>query len=182
MDGTGSFPVAHTVGLLPTELTGMWGWILLRSSHQGRGSPPAPAPTKQRPAWDNCPIPTQYKPASCGVFEPSIFTPNPTGGQPTPPPTRGGFPPQKVNTCVHPEVPMGVLFQPLCPSLPPSNCVKTGSPTRQTNPAFGSSPPPKVWTAPISSIQRTMPGDTVEAAVYQVWPPPRLPRGLGSQG
>ena len=36
-------------GLLPTELTGMWGWILLRSSHQGRGSPPAPAPTKQRP-------------------------------------------------------------------------------------------------------------------------------------
>ena len=50
VDGTGSYSVAHTVGLLPTELIGMWGWILLRSSHQGRGSPPAPAPTKQRPA------------------------------------------------------------------------------------------------------------------------------------
>ena len=37
------------MALGPTELTGMWGWILLRSPHQGRGSPPAPAPTKQRP-------------------------------------------------------------------------------------------------------------------------------------
>ena len=36
-------------GLLPTELTGMWGWILLRSPHWGRGSAPAPAPTEQRP-------------------------------------------------------------------------------------------------------------------------------------
>ena len=53
MDGAGSYSVAHRAGLLPTELTGMWGWILLRSPHQGRGSPPAPAPTKQRPgrAW-----------------------------------------------------------------------------------------------------------------------------------
>ena len=50
MDGAGSYSVAHTAGLLPTELTGMWGWILLRSPHQGRGSPPAPAPTQQRPA------------------------------------------------------------------------------------------------------------------------------------
>ena len=49
MDGAGSYPVAHRPGLLPTELTGMWGWILLRSPHQGRGSPPAPAPTQQRP-------------------------------------------------------------------------------------------------------------------------------------
>ena len=47
--GTWSYSVAHTVGLLPTELTGMCGWILLRSPHQGRGSPPAPASTKQRP-------------------------------------------------------------------------------------------------------------------------------------
>ena len=31
MDGAGSYSVAHRAGLLPTELTGMWGWILLRS-------------------------------------------------------------------------------------------------------------------------------------------------------
>ena len=49
-DGAGSYSVAHKAGLLPTELTGMWGWILRRSPHRGRGSPPAPAPTKQRPA------------------------------------------------------------------------------------------------------------------------------------
>ena len=47
-----SYSVVHREGLLPTELTGMWGWILLRSPHQGRGSPPAPAPTKQRPGRD----------------------------------------------------------------------------------------------------------------------------------
>ena len=57
MDGAGSYSVAHRAGLLPTELTGVWGWILLRSPHQGRGSPPAPAPTKQRPA---------LRPARCG--------------------------------------------------------------------------------------------------------------------
>ena len=51
MDGAGSYSVAHRAGLLPAELTGMWGWILLRSPHQGRGSPPAPAPTKQKPGW-----------------------------------------------------------------------------------------------------------------------------------
>ena len=49
MDGAGSYSVAHRAGLLPTEPTGMWGWILLRSPHQGRGFTPAPAPTKQRP-------------------------------------------------------------------------------------------------------------------------------------
>ena len=49
MDGAESYSVAHWAGLHPTELTGMWGWILLRSAHRGRGSPPAPAPTKQRP-------------------------------------------------------------------------------------------------------------------------------------
>ena len=53
MDGAGSYSVAHRAGLPPTELTGMWGWILLRSPHQGRGSPPAPAPTQQRPASDS---------------------------------------------------------------------------------------------------------------------------------
>ena len=37
MDGAGSYSVAHLVGLFPTELTSMWGWILLRSPHQGRG-------------------------------------------------------------------------------------------------------------------------------------------------
>ena len=55
MDGAGSYSAARRAGLLPTELTGMWGWILLRSLTRGRGSPPAPAPTKQRPgggvAW-----------------------------------------------------------------------------------------------------------------------------------
>ena len=50
MDGAGSYSVAHGAGLLPIELTGMWGWILLRSPDQSRGSSPAPAPTKQRPA------------------------------------------------------------------------------------------------------------------------------------
>ena len=43
MDGAGSYSVAHRAGLLPTELTGMRGWILLRSAHQGRGSTPVPA-------------------------------------------------------------------------------------------------------------------------------------------
>ena len=52
MDGAGSYSVAHRAGLLPTELTGMWAWILLRSPHQGRGSPPVPAPNKQRPALE----------------------------------------------------------------------------------------------------------------------------------
>ena len=53
VDGAGSYSVARRAGLLPTELTGMWGWILLRDPHQGRGSPAAPAPTKQRPG--GCP-------------------------------------------------------------------------------------------------------------------------------
>ena len=48
VDGAGSYSVAHRAGLLPTQLTGMWGWILLRYPHQGRRSPPAPAPAKQR--------------------------------------------------------------------------------------------------------------------------------------
>ena len=50
MDAAGSYSVARRAGLFPTELTGMWGWILLRSPHQGRGSAPAPAPAKQIPA------------------------------------------------------------------------------------------------------------------------------------
>ena len=56
MDGAGSYSVAHRAGLLPTELTGMWGWILLRSPRQGRGSPPAPAPTEQRPVSHDGPF------------------------------------------------------------------------------------------------------------------------------
>ena len=44
MDGAGSYSVAHRVGRLPTELTGMWRWILLRSPHQGRVSIPIPRP------------------------------------------------------------------------------------------------------------------------------------------
>ena len=73
-DCAGSYSVAHRAGLLPTELTGMWGWILLRPPHQGRGSPPAPTPTKRKPA---------------------PFTPSPVGGQLTPASTREGFPPQR---------------------------------------------------------------------------------------
>ena len=48
VDGAGSYSVAHSAGLLPTELTGMWGWILPRSPRQGRGSSPAPAPTHRQ--------------------------------------------------------------------------------------------------------------------------------------
>ena len=48
--GAGSCSVAHRAGLLPAELTGMWGWILLRSPHKGRGSPPAPRPHSAK-AW-----------------------------------------------------------------------------------------------------------------------------------
>ena len=44
VDGAGSYSVAHRAGLLPTELTGMWGWILLRSPHRGSGSAPSPRP------------------------------------------------------------------------------------------------------------------------------------------
>ena len=44
VDGAGSYSVAHRAGLLPTELTGTPGWILLRSPHRGRGSPPSPRP------------------------------------------------------------------------------------------------------------------------------------------
>ena len=54
------------------------------------------------------------------ISEPAPFTPTPApfGGQPTHPSSHGGFPPQKVNKCVHPEVPSGILSQPLSP--PPS--------------------------------------------------------------
>ena len=65
MDGAGSYSVAHRAGLPPTELTGMWGWILLRSPHQGRGSPPAPAPTQQRP--DSGPTPAPAPPPVHGT-------------------------------------------------------------------------------------------------------------------
>ena len=44
VDGAASYSVAHGAGLLPTEPTGMWGWILLRSPHRGRGSPQSPHP------------------------------------------------------------------------------------------------------------------------------------------
>ena len=44
VDGTGSYSVAHRPGLLPTELTGMWGWILLRSLTRARGHPQPPPP------------------------------------------------------------------------------------------------------------------------------------------
>ena len=45
-------------------------------------------------------------------FVPAPFTPNPAGGQPTPPSTSGVLPPQKGNKYLHPEVPTGILTQP----------------------------------------------------------------------
>ena len=49
VDGAGSYSVAHRAGLLPTELTGMWGWILLRSP--GQGVTPRPRPHYAK-AWE----------------------------------------------------------------------------------------------------------------------------------
>ena len=43
---------------------------------------------------------------------PHPLAPNSTGGQPTPPSMRGGFPPPKGTTYVHPELPSGILTQP----------------------------------------------------------------------
>ena len=67
-----------------------------------------------------CPLVTPYwllrSPAGCRAlasFEPALFTPNPTGGQPTHPLTSGGFPPQKANTYEPLAVPTGILFEPL---------------------------------------------------------------------
>ena len=56
MNGVGSYSVAHRAGLLPTELTDMWGWILLRSLHQGRGHPQPPPPLSKGldPSWLSC--------------------------------------------------------------------------------------------------------------------------------
>ena len=52
-------------------------------------------------------------------LEPAPYTPNPTGGQPTPPSPSGGFPPQKVNKYVQAEVPTGILTPPPPPLLNP---------------------------------------------------------------
>ena len=51
MDGAGSYSVAHRAGLLPTELSGMWGWILLRSPHRGRRSPQPLPPRRKSLGW-----------------------------------------------------------------------------------------------------------------------------------
>ena len=56
MDGAGSYSVAHSAGLLPTELTGMWGWILLRSPHQGKRSPPPPPSLSNGLLVSPCPL------------------------------------------------------------------------------------------------------------------------------
>ena len=95
MGGAGSYSVAHRAGLPPTELTGMWGWILLRSPHRGSGSPPAPAPTKQRPGplsgggglgRDGMPPPLSSW--SCPVRSPNIVTEAAAHGLWTRPPPR----------------------------------------------------------------------------------------------
>ena len=43
-------------------------------------------------------------------FESALCTTNPMGGRPGSLSTSGGFPPRKVNTSVHPEVPTGILI------------------------------------------------------------------------
>ena len=65
VDGAGSYSVAHRAGLLPTELTGMWGWILLRSPHQGRGVTPSPQPHQVK-AWGGG---SETCSASFGMFD-----------------------------------------------------------------------------------------------------------------
>ena len=59
MDDAGSYSVAHRAGLLPTELTGMWGSILQRSPHQGRGFTPSPRPCSAK-ACSNCSFQSFY--------------------------------------------------------------------------------------------------------------------------
>ena len=70
--------------------------------------------------------------------EPVRFTANPVCGQPTPPPSmRGGFPPQRANTNVHPEVPPSILTQPLWhppPLRPPSRAETTSPPPTRLTP------------------------------------------------
>ena len=71
MDGAGSYSAARRAGLLPTELTGMWGWILLRSPHRGRGSPQPPPPLSKGlisyhyQCLNNVAVATTIVPASC---------------------------------------------------------------------------------------------------------------------
>ena len=48
-----------------------------------------------------------------GNFLTALLNPNPTAGHPTHQSTSGGFPPQKANTYIHPEMPTGILLQPL---------------------------------------------------------------------
>ena len=56
MDGAGSYSAARRAGLLPTELTGTWSWILLRSLTTAGDHPQPPPPLSeglplQRPFW-----------------------------------------------------------------------------------------------------------------------------------
>ena len=53
MDGAGSYSVAHRAGLLPTELTDMWGWILLNPLTRAGGQPQPlpPCPWASETAW-----------------------------------------------------------------------------------------------------------------------------------
>ena len=71
VDGAGSYSVAHRAGLLPTELTGMWGWILLRSPREGRGVTPSPRPHEAK-AWSVR--------AHTRAYERVLIVPPPKGG------------------------------------------------------------------------------------------------------
>ena len=94
-----------------------------------RRVPPPPPGSEPLPDGDEAPIPAPKviplaggavpksvaSGAGCpalALFEPAPLTPHPTDGPPNPPSTRGGLPPQKVNTHVHPDAPTCTLSEP----------------------------------------------------------------------
>ena len=58
-------------------------------------------------------------------------------GWATTPSMHGRFPPQKANTYVHPEVPIGILFQLLCPLPPRLPCDEEGQLVMQVHLLWG---------------------------------------------
>ena len=51
VDGAGSYSVAHRAGLLPTELTGMWGWMCTSRALRRTSMLPPPVPRTRRVPW-----------------------------------------------------------------------------------------------------------------------------------
>ena len=83
------------------------------------GKPPPPLPKEQKQhlslAGQLCQPAKTISPGGWG------HAPHPPTNQPTHLSTRGGFPPQKVNTRVQAEVPTGTLTQPFWHPAPPSH-------------------------------------------------------------